>query len=118
MTALHIHAEGYPYLVLENTDGSTYSLSASGLTLTFSDGNLVASDGTTVSLSQLRKMYFSETSSINNLKHLSSDEVTVFTPSGVSMGHFPSISTAVSRLPKGLYIIQEQDGMNHKITVK
>lgn len=109
-------ATDYHFLTLENIDGSKVSMSAAGLTLTFSDGNLVASDGTIVPLSSLAKMYFTETSGITSTIH-SSEAMKVYTLSGVLVGTYVEGQVPVS-LPKGIYIIKDHQGNTHKTTIR
>ena len=55
-------ADDYPYLVFQNADGSVKTVAVESLTITFSDGKLLATNvaGTeTFALSDLSKMYFS-----------------------------------------------------------
>lgn len=53
-----MRADDYTYLIIQNTDGTGVTLDVDNLTMTFSDGYLVAGD-TQLSLSDLYKMYFS-----------------------------------------------------------
>ena len=77
--AFTVNANDYKYLSFELADGSVQSLSVTDLTLTFSNGNLVSSDGTIIPLANLTKMFFSETSGITTLPlTTSSDKVEVF----------------------------------------
>ena len=117
-SALVSKADGYHFLVLECNDGSSYSLPVSGLSLTFSNGNLVSSDGTTVPLEQLSKMYFSDTEAIIESKAEPRTDIAVYTISGVLVGTFADMTKATSTLPKGNYIIKAQDGRTFKTTVK
>ena len=55
----------YDYLTFDQSNGTSTSVPTEGLTITFNNGNLVASDGTTIALSSISKMYFSDTSSIH-----------------------------------------------------
>lgn len=62
ISAISATAQTYNYLTLQKTDGEEKSLTISGLKITFSDGNLVATNSTssaTIPLSQMQKMYFS-----------------------------------------------------------
>lgn len=58
-------ASAYDYFILKQTDGSETVLSAAQLKITFADGNLIATSPsggtTTIPLSSLSSMYFSET---------------------------------------------------------
>ncbi len=61
----------YPYLTFENSDGSATSVSVESLTITVSDGKLVAGDKT-FTLASLSKMYFStEATGIENVNDAS-----------------------------------------------
>lgn len=63
-TALSAHADGYGYLALRQSGGDVTTLAASGLRITFADGNLVATQGgqtATLPLSGLDAMYFTAT---------------------------------------------------------
>lgn len=118
-TVITASADDYKYLILESNDGTTHSMNAIGLTLTFSDGNLVSNDGTIVSLSSLVKMYFSETSGINMIPNVTHDnKVRVYTISGSLAGIYNETPSAMSELSKGLYIIKKSDGSIIKYTVK
>lgn len=61
MGAVSASAQSYSYLTLQQTGGDEQSLSISGLKITFSGGNLVATNGTqtaTIPLEKMQKMYF------------------------------------------------------------
>ena len=114
---LSASATDYKFLTFENTDGSKVSLSATGLTLTFSDGNLVASDGTIIPLGNLAKMYFTETSGITTATSTASGTIKVFTLSGILVDTYTDGQIPVS-LPKGIYIIKDHQGNTHKTTIR
>lgn len=62
--AVSASAQSYNYLTLQQTGGNEQSLAISGLKITFSDGNLVATNGSqtaTIPLEKMQKMYFSST---------------------------------------------------------
>ena len=55
-------AVDYQYLNIEKTDGTAQSLTAEGLEISYSNGNLIATNGTeqaTFALTTLKRMYFS-----------------------------------------------------------
>ena len=60
---LHVAiAYDYPYMVFQTADGSMHAIAADELTISFTDGQLVAanaSDSQTFPLAQMSKMYFS-----------------------------------------------------------
>lgn len=116
--ALSANADNYKYLSFELTDGRVQSISVTDLTLTFSNDNLVASDGTTIPLSQLSKMFFSETSGITEMPTVShTGKVEVYNPSGSKVGTFENSQEAKSKLPKGIYIIKDEQRIN-KIAIQ
>ena len=119
LSAITASAGDYKFLILEGNDGTTYSMNAMGLTLTFSDGNLVSSDGTVIPLNSLVKMYFSEASGISTIPSTTNDDhVTVYSIAGILAGTYNDMTTAMSSLTKGLYIIKQKDGSIIKYTVK
>jgi len=61
-------AYDYPYLVFQTMDGNMQAMETDGLTITFANGQLVATNGNdsqTISLAQLSKMYFSGDNTTN-----------------------------------------------------
>ena len=63
---LTAQAADYQYLTIEKTDGTALSLPAIGLTISYADNNLTAvngTEGTTIAMSDVNCMYFSETPS-------------------------------------------------------
>jgi hypothetical protein len=92
-------ASDYPYLVFQTTGGSKQSIAVENLTLTISDGKLVAKNETTNQnylLSELSEMYFSTTvTGIENVNASAQDEgVEVYSASGISFGKFSSVDEA------------------------
>lgn len=119
LSSMAINAEDYTYLTFQTKDGTEYSIAVSGLSITFSDGYMVASDGTALPLSDLSKMYFNTTSDIENMKiDTAGGAVLVFNASGVQIGSYPTLSKALSALGKGLYMIRKDNGETNKIIVR
>ena len=59
----HLMADEYGYMVFTLTDGTTQSITANGLSLSFTGGNLTACNGTemlTIALTSLKTMAFSK----------------------------------------------------------
>lgn|SRR5574344_1042715 len=115
-------ASDYPYLVFQTTGGSKQSIAVENLTLTISDGKLVAKNETTNQnylLSELSEMYFSTTvTGIENVNASAQDEgVEVYSASGISFGKFSSVDEARQNLQKGMYIVKSSSE-TYKITVK
>lgn len=112
---LATQAVNYSYLTIEQQDGTKLSIAAEGLTITFSNGSLVAGS-TTISLTDLSRMYFSNTdettSGITTVKaeDLTGSNAEVYDLSGRRMPN-------TSALPKGIYVIK-QNGTTKKVQVK
>ena len=104
---LSAHAEGYPFLTVQHSDGSQQSFASSGLVITFSDGNMVVSQNgtkTTLALSDLSKMFFSTTSGIQQMENgeLKMENTPVYDLSGRKI---INQSSSLKTLPKGIYIV-------------
>lgn len=118
-----VQAGDYDYLAFRNNDGTEISLSVSNLKITFSNGQLVAVNSETnqtFSLSDLNKMYFTNSAITNIEGDLPTDfdsEVEIFTTSGVSKGRFNNLNQARQTLTKGVYIVKQSD-KTYKIAVK
>lgn len=73
LASASVYSEGYGYLTLACGDGSEQTLTAVGLEITFSDGQLLASNATTgetatLVLADLAKMYFTPSKSGDEVK--------------------------------------------------
>jgi len=119
--AMSVYAADYAYLTVTEQDGTKTSLTAVGLTITFSDGNLVATNSTTsesktISLSNLASLNFSTsdetTTGINAAKTSFSvaeaDAIYDLTGRQVPAGN---------KLTKGVYLIKKGSVIK-KIQVK
>lgn len=122
--ALTTKAYDYPYLTIQNTDETEISVAAENLTLTFSNGNLLATNASgtqTFTLATLKKMYFSQTptavGSPKATEKQSEGEVEAYSLTGVRMGRFTSTDEAAKQLGHGIYVIKGK-GINAKIVVK
>ena len=118
---LSIKAADYTYLTLVEQHGTKTSLTAVGLTITFSDGNLVAinantSETKTIALSDLASMNFStsnETTGISSIETEGfnlSDADAVYDLTGRRIPSNASLS-------KGIYIIKKGN-ITRKIQVR
>lgn len=120
VVSISVHAADYTYLTLVEQDGTKTSLTAVGLTITFSDGNLVATNSTTsesktISLSNLASMNFSTanetTTGIQNVSiDIEDADTFIYDLSGRQI---PSGAS----LTKGIYIIKKGSA-TRKIQVK
>ena len=116
-------ADEYPYLVFENTDGSTKVVSVESLKITFSDGNLVAvsnNGGANIPLATLAKMYFSASSTLDGLNGTelrTAGQGAVYNLQGIRVGTLQNGSNSLKGLPQGVYVI-ERNGKTEKVVVK
>ena len=119
---LSTYAADYTYLTLVEQDGTKTSLTAIGLTITFSDGNLVAtnsitSESKTIPLSNFVSMNFSNnnesTTGINTIESESfsiSDADAIYDLAGRQISSY-------APLAKGIYIIKK-GSVTRKIQIK
>ena len=102
----------YPYMAFQTADGTVKTLSVSSLSLTITDGQLIAvsDDGTEqFTLSDLAKMYFTteaEATKVQATEAADSSSVEVISLSGVSYGTFSDVEAARKSLPAGMYIVK------------
>ena len=113
-------ADDFQFLTVQQSDGVEQSFTATGLTITFSQGNMVLNENgttTTISLADLSKMFFTnEATGIKNLPNEGEESLAVYDLSGrkvmdVANSQLRNLST--SQLPKGIYIVNGK-----KIVVK
>lgn len=102
----------YPYMAFQTADGTVKTVSVSSLSLSVSNGVLIATsdDGTeSFTLSDLSKMYFTSeavVTKVQNPESTGSSEVEVTSLAGVFCGTFPSVEAARQSLPAGMYIVK------------
>ncbi len=114
--ASNMKAADYNYLVFTMTDGTTQSITVTGLQLSFTDGYLTATNGTetlTIPLTDMQKMAFSNdaTTGINHTASLPSDGdvMSYYTLDGRKLNGKPTY--------KGVYIVKTNT-KTYKVTVK
>lgn len=115
-----IVASDYPFLNIEQTNGAITTLESTGLTITFTDGKMVASQNgssTTFSLTDLNKMFFGTTNGVKLLESENEKSFTVYNISGIKIGEFENTSDINNKLNKGIYIV-EKGGKSYKLSVK
>jgi hypothetical protein len=113
-----VRAEDYAYLTIVGADGGKTSLTAVGLTLSFSDDSLVArnaytDESLTLPLSSLASMNFSkndETTGIAPVHAVTSGDDAVYTIQGLRL----PVGTP---LKKGIYIVRK-GSTTQKVQVK
>ena len=105
-------ADDYDYLAFQKTDNSIVAFASRDIQISFSDTStsVKTADGVTYSFTtaDLVKMSFSatdnSTDAINSLLFDGTEEIELFTTSGISVGKFSSIESASSSLPSGIYV--------------
>ncbi len=119
--ALAARAYDYPYLAFETASGEVTTVAVESLALSFSGGNLVATDseGThTFALTDLKRMCFTTSStSVIDTTLAADGEVEVYNIAGVELGRFAGIDDARRSLPSGIYLIKTNRG-TQKIAVR
>lgn len=118
------HADDYAYLTFQKTDGTATSLTAAGLTMTFSGSQVTVTSGdemATFEVSELGKMFFGNEKIETgiDLSELSGTLalVTVYTAAGVFVGTFAADVDWQSRLSSGMYIVKGKDSVR-KVVVR
>lgn len=117
------NADTYPYLSFETQDGTTRSVSVESLTITFSDGKLLAVSGTDsyeIDVASLSRMYFSSANltAINDVKSdVTAGTMEVYSLSGVKIGTFDSTEALHNGVSAGVYIVKS-NGKTLKVAVK
>lgn len=109
---LTAQAEGYSYLTFETTDGTKASVPTSLLTLTISGTTLTVGEQT-FTLTNLSKMYFSntdETAGIEEITNATLDEAT-------EIYNFQGHKVNKTQMRKGVYIVKTKS-KTCKIVVK
>ncbi len=113
-------ADTYKYLVFSTTAGEDIAMTAEGMKITFSDGNLVADNGTetrTMALSELSHFCFSDTTTGISAAtaERTAEAAEVYNVSGQRVGTVCGGGTL--SLPRGTYILKSGDGTK-KLVVK
>lgn len=113
MGALGIHADTYPYLTFETTDGSKASISVSGLSITI-NGTTLTAGSKKFTLTNLNRMYFSTTDeSTTGIIAVTAAELNeakeIYDLSGKQV--------TKDQMRRGVYIVKTKDG-TFKVNVK
>ena len=108
------HAEDYPYMMFQTNDGTILTMASASLTITFSDGNMMLSNGAeskTIALADLKKMCFaSDHAGIKSTPENEMDEpVEVFTITGIFVGKYENVEKARTTLERGIYVVKNKN---------
>ena len=107
-----MHAEDYPYLTFELTDGTKASVPAASLTLTI-NGTTLTAGSQSFTLTNLSKMYFTTTNMSTGIKSIENGELTNDSEIYDLQGH----KVTKAQMKKGVYIIKTKE-KSYKIVVK
>ena len=110
--ALGMQAEEYTYLTFETTDGAKASVAISSLTLTISGKTMTAGSQTFV-LSNLSKMYFSNTDETTGIEEITSETLGEATDIYDLQGH----QVTKDQMKRGVYIVKTKT-RTYKMIVK
>ena len=108
---LGMRAGDYQYLVFTLTDGTTQAVTATDLSISFSDGNLVAKSGNetlaTLSLTTLSAMEFSNDGT-TGIEGISTDKLTTDSATVIYDLNGRRMPQG-AQLPKGVYILKSNN---------
>ena len=110
--ALTVQAEEYAYLTFETTDGAKASVDVSSLTLTVS-GNTLTAGSQTFTLSNLSKMYFSNTSETTAIEEITTATLDEAADIYDLQGH----KVTKEQMKRGIYIVKTKS-KTYKMIVK
>ena len=110
--ALSVQAEEYAYLTFETTDGEKASVPVSSLTLTVS-GNTLTAGSQTFTLSNLSKMYFSNTNETTAIEEITTATLDEAADIYDLQGH----KVTKAQLKRGVYIVKTKS-RTYKMIVK
>lgn len=110
--ALSVQAEEYAYLTFETTDGEKASVPVSSLTLTVS-GNTLTAGSQTFTLSNLSKMYFSNTNETTAIEEITTATLDESTEIYDLQGH----QVTKAQMKRGVYIVKTKT-RTYKMIVK
>lgn len=110
VSGLMAAATDFPSITFQLSDGSSKTLSSENLSMTFQDGNLVAtnSDGTfQIPVAEISKFYFDSGTLVETIAGTSSKTgVKAFSTTGAYLGSFESSEKAHETLSPGVYILR------------
>ena len=107
-----VQAEEYAYLTFETTDGEKASVAVSSLTLTI-NGNTLTAGSQTFILSNLSKMYFSNTNETTAIEEITTATLDEATDIYDLQGH----KVTKEQMKRGVYIVKTKS-RTYKMIVK
>ena len=116
--ALTAQAGDYKYLTVESSDGTMSTLLTAGLKITFTDNQLVATNGSdnkTFDLNQLKAMRFSKTGESSDIKTIETASASFQDADAIYDLRGRQVSP--TNIGKGLYIVKK-DNRTYKVIIK
>ena len=110
--ALNVQADDYAYLTFETTDGEKASVAVSSLTLTIS-GNTLTAGSETFTISNLSKMYFSNSDETTGIEEITTATLDESTEIYDLQGH----KVTKAQMKRGVYIVKTKS-RTYKMVVK
>lgn len=110
--ALNVQADDYAYLTFETTDGEKASVAVSSLTLTIS-GNTLTAGSETFTISNLSKMYFSNSDETTGIEEITTATLDESTDIYDLQGH----KVTKAQMKRGVYIVKTKS-RTYKMVVK
>lgn len=108
-------------MVFKTVDGTSQSITAAGLDISFTDTDMVATNGTqtvTLPLSDLTSMQFTGLQS-GMVSDIAKDgDVTIVNINGMMLGTYSSAADAARNLASGIYIVRYADGKTSKLIIR
>lgn len=112
-------ATDYKYIIVQNTDGTETTYALAGLKMSLKENVITVNNneviGSTINITDVKKMYFSETSAISKTFFNGGDGAVVYDMSGKIVGTYSTIEEMESTLKNGLYIIKTKNGVKKEI---
>ena len=113
----------YKYLEFKTTENTSIVVEAKGLGITVNNGVLSLSNTSgqkmNIDASTLVSMQFTDSSAaVNNLAIESDTRVQVYKLDGTTVGTFANVSSAMSALAPGAYILKATEGQTVKIMIE
>lgn len=112
MMGAYSYASDYPYLTFETTDGSKASFASSGLEMTISD-NVLTVGQKSFTISNLTKMYFSESDMTSGVHEINAAEIT----DDMEIYDLRGNKVRKDLMTNGIYLIRDKNA-TYKIAVK
>ena len=110
-------AYDYPYMVFQTADGSTQAIETDGLTISFSNGQLVATNASgsqTFSLAQMSKMYFTA-DNVTSIQIVEQEALDI--DEAAEVYDLQGLKVTRQQMRQGIYILKSKKG-TRKIYIK